>query len=85
MQIEYAVLKQKYLGYHFWSSGSMTDEMVNAYLVHHRKPDNDGGYNFIIENLLLGRLLVTSLKLWVFQSVEVHFQKIFIQVFPDSF
>ena len=56
LQIEYPFLKQKYLGRHFWgigygcwSTGNITDEMVNEYLEHHRKPDDGGGNNFIIE------------------------------------
>jgi putative transposase len=49
-------LKQKYWGRHFWgidygcwSTGNITDEMVNEYLEHHRKPNDDGDSNFIIE------------------------------------
>jgi len=56
LQIEYPLLKQKYWGRHFWgigygcwSTGNITDAMVNEYLEHHRKPDNDEGNNFIIE------------------------------------
>ena len=45
------------------------------YLEYYRQPDNDGTYNFIIENLPFGWLLVTSLKLWIFQYIEVHFIK----------
>ena len=56
LQIEYPFLKQKYWGRHFWgigygcwSTGNITDEMVNEYLEHHRKPDDGGDNNFIIE------------------------------------
>ncbi len=56
LQIEYPILKQKYWGRHFWgigygcwSTGNITDEMVNEYLEHHRKPDDGRGNNFIIE------------------------------------
>lgn len=30
-------------------TGNITDEMVNKYLEHHRKPDDWEGLNFIIE------------------------------------
>ncbi len=55
LQQEFPRLKKKYWGQHFWaigygcwSSGNITDEMVNEYLEHHRKSkmDND---NFILE------------------------------------
>lgn len=56
LQIEYPLLKQKYWGRHFWgigygcwSTGNITDEMVNEYLEHHRKPNDSGDSNFIIE------------------------------------
>ena len=49
-QEEYPVLKKRYWGRHFWaigygawSTGNITDEMVQEYLEHHRKggQDND--------------------------------------------
>ena len=56
LQQEFPELKKKYWGQHFWaigygcwSTGNITDEMVNEYLEHHRKPDDKGGSNFIIE------------------------------------
>ena len=56
LQIEYPALKQKYWGRHFWgigygcwSTGNITDEMVNEYLEHHRRPNDSGDSNFIIE------------------------------------
>ncbi len=56
LQQEFPVLKQKYWGRHFWgigygcwSTGNITDEMVNEYLEHHRRPDDGEGSNFIIE------------------------------------
>ncbi len=55
LQQEFPVLKKKYWGRHFWaigfgcwSTGNITDEMVNTYLEHHRKSTNDSG-NFILE------------------------------------
>ncbi|MEK6495294.1 IS200/IS605 family transposase [Myroides odoratimimus] len=55
LQIEYPELKQRYWGRHFWSIGfgfwsigNITDEMLNKYLEHHRKPNENGG-NFILE------------------------------------
>ncbi|MBL4652887.1 MAG: transposase [Flavobacteriales bacterium] len=37
------------IGYGCWSTGNITDEMVNDYLEHHRKPDDTEGANFILE------------------------------------
>lgn len=55
LQMEFPELKNRYWGRHFWaigfgcwSTGNVTDEMVNEYLEHHRKP-NDHGSDFIIE------------------------------------
>lgn len=55
LQQEFPVLKQKYWGRHFWgigygcwSTGNITDEMVNEYPEHHRRPDDGEGSNFII-------------------------------------
>lgn len=56
LQQEFPQLSKRYWGRHFWaigfgcwSSGNITDEMVNNYLEHHRKPDDQDGSNFIIE------------------------------------
>src|SRR5690606_22814647 len=56
LQQDFPVLKQKYWGRHFWgigyggwSTGNITDEMVNEYLEHHRRADAGEGSNFIIE------------------------------------
>ena len=53
IQQEFPALKKKYWGRHFWaigfgcwSTGNITDKMVNEYLEHHRKSGND---NFILE------------------------------------
>jgi len=55
LQQEFPKLKQRYLGRHFWaigfgcwSTGNITDKMVNEYLEHHRKSNNDTD-NFILE------------------------------------
>ena len=56
LQVEFPALKKKYWGQHFWgvgygawSTGQITDEMVQEYLEHHRdKPNTDKG-NWIIE------------------------------------
>jgi putative transposase len=52
---EYSELKKRYWGGHFWgigygawSSGNITDEMINNYLEHHRDNPN-GDENFILE------------------------------------
>ena len=56
LQQEFPELNKKYWGRHFWaigfgcwSTGNITDEMVNDYLEHHRKPNDNSGSNFIIE------------------------------------
>jgi len=56
LQQEFPELKKRYWGQHFWaigygcwSTGNITDEMVNEYLEHHRKPNNGGDSNFILE------------------------------------
>jgi len=56
LQREFPSLKKRYWGKHFWaigygawSVGDITDEVVKAYLEHHRKsPNNDDG-NMILE------------------------------------
>ena len=55
LQQEFTSIKKKYWGQHFWaigfgcwSTGNITDKMVNEYLEHHRKSTNDN-YNFINE------------------------------------
>ncbi len=56
LQQEFPSLKSRYWGRHFWavgygcwSTGNVTDELVNEYLEHHRKPNQEGEDNFIIE------------------------------------
>ncbi|NQU52753.1 MAG: IS200/IS605 family transposase [Bacteroidetes bacterium] len=56
LQQEFPELGKKYWGQHFWaigfgcwSTGNITDEMVNDYLEHHRKPTDEDDSNFIIE------------------------------------
>ena len=55
LQQEFPELRKRYWGQHFWaigfgcwSTGNITDKMVNDYLEHHRKSTNDND-NFIIE------------------------------------
>ena len=55
IQQELPRLRKKYWGRHFWaigfgcwSTGNITDKMVDEYLEHHRKSDNDSN-NFILE------------------------------------
>ena len=52
---EFPKLKERYWGNHFWavgygvwSTGNITEDMVNEYLEHHR-PDNNDTSNFILE------------------------------------
>ncbi len=54
LQKEFPQLQKRYWGQHFWatgygawSSGNITDDMVQAYLEHHRKDDGDS--DFILE------------------------------------
>ena len=56
LQQEFPELRNRYWGRHFWaigygcwSTGNITDEMVNDYLEHHRKPNDKDETNFIIE------------------------------------
>ena len=56
LQQEYPELNKKYWGRHFWaigygcwSTGNITDEMVNEYLEHHRKPDTGDNSDFILD------------------------------------
>ena len=56
LQQEFQVLRKRYWGRHFWgggygawSTGNITDEMVNEYLEHHRKDDDADQTNFILE------------------------------------
>jgi len=55
IQQEFPELRNKYWGRHFWatgfgcwSTGNITDKMVNEYLEHHRKSGNESSY-FILE------------------------------------
>ena len=56
LQQEFPELNKKYWGRHFWaigygcwSTGNITDEMVNEYLEHHRKSKDNDESNFILE------------------------------------
>jgi putative transposase len=56
LQIEYPELKKQYWGKHFWaigygvwSTGNITDEMVQEYLDHHRNPSNQDNNPIILE------------------------------------
>ena len=56
LQQEFPELGKRYWGRHFWaigygcwSTGNITDEMVNEYLEHHRKPDDLSDSNFIVD------------------------------------
>ena len=56
LQQEFPKLSKQYWGRHFWaigfgcwSSGNITDEMVNDYLEHHRRNDDQSNSNFILE------------------------------------
>ena len=56
LQQEFPELRKRYWDQHFWvigfgcwSTGNITDEMVNEYLEHHRKPKENNDDNFILE------------------------------------
>ena len=56
LQHEFPHLKKRYWGQHFWatgygawSTGNITDEMVQEYLEHHRKPNDSDQENFILD------------------------------------
>ena len=55
LQMEFPELQRRYWGRHFWaigfgcwSTGNITDQMVNEYLEYHRNPTDNSG-RFIIE------------------------------------
>ena len=56
LQQEYPELKRRYWGKHFWaigygawSTGDITEEMVQGYLEHHRDPSNRENNRIILE------------------------------------
>lgn len=56
LQQEFPELNKRYWGRHFWaigfgcwSTGNITDEMVNEYLEHHRNPNDTDNSEFILE------------------------------------
>ena len=56
LQAEYPELSKRYWGRHFWaigygvwSTGNITDEMVQEYLEHHRDSSNTDTDNIILE------------------------------------
>jgi putative transposase len=56
LQQEYPALQKQYWGRHFWaigygawSTGNITEEMVQEYLEHHRHSSNKETDNFILE------------------------------------
>lgn len=56
LQAEFPHLKKRYWGRHFWaigygawSTGNITDEMVQQYLEHHRQQSNGETDTFILE------------------------------------
>ena len=44
-----SVSLRRLLGAGVWSTGNITDEMVNEYLEHHRRKDDNDNSNFILE------------------------------------
>ena len=56
LQVEFQDLKRRYWGRHFWavgygvwSTGNITDEMVQEYLEHHKDKPNSQSQNWILE------------------------------------
>ena len=67
LQQEFPELQKRYWGRHFWaigygcwSTGNITDEMVNEYLEHHRKPNDDNNSEFIVRVVNNRRLSVAT-------------------------
>ena len=57
LQQEFPMLKKRYWGQHFWgvgygvwSTGNITDEMIQEYLEHHRDKPNSPSNNWILES-----------------------------------
>ena len=68
LQEEYPLLKKRYWGRHFWaigygawSTGNITDKMVEQYLEHHRKPSDLTDDNFIVTITFSKRPLLLKL------------------------
>jgi len=56
IQMEFPELKKRYWGQHFWaigygawSTGNITDEMVQEYLEHHKDKPNTDSVDWILE------------------------------------
>lgn len=56
LQKEFPELKKRYWGQHFWatgygawSTGNITDEMIQEHLEHHRKLSDKSQDNFLLE------------------------------------
>ena len=56
IQDEYPSIKKKYWGRHFWaigygvwSTGNITEDVIQNYLEHHRSPSNKDMGNMILE------------------------------------
>ncbi|MFO1086534.1 MAG: IS200/IS605 family transposase [Reyranellaceae bacterium] len=56
LQLEFPQLRKRYWGKHFWaigygawSTGNITEELVQEYLEHHRTPGNEKTGNMILE------------------------------------
>ncbi len=56
LQQECPELQKRYWGRHFWaigygasSTGTMSEQMVEEYLEHHRNPANGDSENFLLE------------------------------------
>lgn len=56
LQQEYQDLKKRYWGRHFWaigygawSTGNVSESVVEEYLEHHREPSNQENDNFLLE------------------------------------
>ena len=56
LQKEFPHLKKRFWGRHFWargfgawSTGNITDKMVQEYIEHHRRPEDKSRDNFLLE------------------------------------
>ena len=81
LQDEFPKIKKRYWGRHFWtigygawSTGNITDEMVQEYLERHRDPSNVDTGNIILEYSAEGLLVL----LVVTYGLSVHSRWVYI-------
>ena len=77
LQQEYPMLQKRYWGKHFWaigygawSTGNITEKMVQEYLEHHRKPNDADDSKLTDQSLLIVQSFEISNK--VFQYISLN-------------